>query len=81
GDIKSPEDIREKENKYPELRAVMIGRGLITDPALAREYKGGEPLDPEEFRLFFRIIFKIYRSELNADKYALDKMKELWGWA
>ena len=81
GDIKSPEDIREKENKYPELRAVMIGRGLITDPALAREYKGGEPLDPEEFRLFFRNIFKIYRSELNADKYALDKMKELWGWA
>ncbi len=81
GDIAAVEDINEIGNKYPGVSAVMIGRGLIGNPALAREYKGGEPLNPEEYRLFFRNIYKIYRKELNADKYALDKMKELWGWA
>ena len=81
GDIISKEDIAGIEEKYPKLSAVMIGRGLIGNPALAREYKGGEPIDHEEFRLLFRNIYKIYRKELNADKYALSKMKELWGWA
>ncbi len=81
GDIMNKEDIIKTEKKYPKLSAVMIGRGLMGNPALAREYKGGEPLSSDELRLFFRSIYKIYRKELNADKYALDKMKELWGWA
>ncbi|MCR4591467.1 MAG: tRNA-dihydrouridine synthase family protein [Lachnospiraceae bacterium] len=80
GDIKSPENIRDKFEKYSGLKAVMIGRGFIRNPALAREYKGGEALNKAELRLFLEKLYGIYTENLNAEKYAIDKMKELWGW-
>ena len=58
----------------------MIGRGFIRNPAIAREYKDGEPLTIPELKAFFRKIYAEYRENLHAEKYALDKMKELWGW-
>lgn len=80
GDISTCEDIRRIQEKYPKLRAVMIGRGFLKNPGLAREYKGGEKITVEEIREFTHKLYKAYKENLSAAKYALDKMKELWGW-
>ena len=39
GDITSVSQICEMERRYPKLAGVMIGRGLLTRPSLAAEYK------------------------------------------
>lgn len=54
GDIATVERIRELESKYPKLAGVMIGRGLLANPALAIEYKTGctwNELDRQELVL------------------------------
>lgn len=80
GDILTIDDIKSIKEEYPALKAVMIGRGFMRDPALAREYKGGEKLSLSELRTFTGELYSKYREKLHTDKYALDKMKELWGW-
>lgn len=39
GDVTTVEQICELERKFPNLAGVMIGRGLLANPFLAREYK------------------------------------------
>lgn len=39
GDIRSNEDLRNLKEAFPELKAVMIGRGMIADPMLAEKLK------------------------------------------
>ena len=80
GDLTSNDDIKDTFNKYPELKAVMIGRGMIRNLALAREYKGGEPLSLPEITGFTRELYRSYKESLHAEIYAVNKMKELWGW-
>lgn len=80
GEIKSSRNIEEVVNKYPRLKAVMIGRGMISNLALAREYKGGEPLSLPEITGFSRELYNSYKERLHAGIYAVNKMKELWGW-
>lgn len=65
------------------FHAVMLGRGLLANPALARELRGGSPLQPEELRRFHDDIFEAYRRLDFGEKNILFKMKELWnywGW-
>ncbi len=80
GDILTPEDVRRTEKRFPKLKGIMIGRGFMRDPALARETKGGEPISVSEIKEFTEKLYRIYKENLIAEKYALDKMKEMWGW-
>lgn len=48
GDLHTPDDIRRIEEEYPDLDGVMIGRGLLANPALAMEYREGIVLPREE---------------------------------
>lgn len=41
GDIATVEDIDNLAARYPNLKGVMIGRGLLSRPSLGAEYKGG----------------------------------------
>ena len=56
GDIFCVEDYRRIREKFPELGAVMTGRGVLADPALARELRGGEKLTKSEFRKFHDLV-------------------------
>ncbi len=80
GDIRSVNDIMSLLKKYPRLSAVMAGRGMIRNPALAREYKGGSPIQLSEIMDFTDELYITYKSTLNAGIYAVNKLKELWGW-
>ena len=78
GDIFCVEDYRRIREKFPELGAVMTGRGVLADPALARELRGGEKLTKSEFRKFHDLVYHTYREEVSGDRNVLFKMKELW---
>ena len=49
GDIITAGDIDGVMKDFPRLRGVMIGRGLLANPALAREWRSGELMPEAEF--------------------------------
>jgi tRNA-dihydrouridine synthase len=60
----------------------MLGRGLIANPALARELRGGEPLAGAELRQFHDGLLEDYCACILGEVNVLHKMKELWNyWA
>lgn len=82
GDICSKEDLEALQARFPQLAqeeaAVMIGRGLIVDPALARELQGGDPLQKQELRRFHKALYDSAVETLPGTVPVLGRMKELW---
>ncbi|NDV59201.1 tRNA-dihydrouridine synthase family protein [Bacteroides sp. 519] len=83
GDIKSIEDITSIHQHFPKLSGIMIGRGLLTNPALALEYKNGEPLSATEFKKrlmqMHQYVFNHYQNRLEGgDAQRLNKIKTFW---
>lgn len=77
GDIRTVEDVRKLEQEFPKLPAVMIGRGLISNPALVVQILG-QDTTKEALRGFYQDIYEAYQKELSGDVHLLHKMKELW---
>ena len=50
GDINTASDYESFVSAYPEIRMVMIGRGIIGDPELAERIKCGESIAEQEIR-------------------------------
>lgn len=82
GDVLTPADIHRVTERFPRLEGVMIGRGLLANPALAVEYVRGKSLSPEErmqkFRLFHAELLAAYAERLQGDQQLLTKMKTFW---
>ena len=76
GDIVTLNDIkRESTQGFSQL---MVGRGLIADPALFRKAKGGSALTRTEFSDYTQAIFNSYCDAFGNLKNALMRMKEYW---
>jgi len=77
GDITTVEKIRELENEFPDMEAVMIGRGLIGNPALAANYLDGtDKKDRTKFLTFLNLLIEGYREHFgNQELMVLDKIK------
>ena len=78
GDVTVEEDVRNLSERFPEVESVMIGRGVLADPALARKIKGGNGADKEEMRRFHDMLYEAYCVEMSGERTVLYKMKELW---
>lgn len=83
GDIHSLEDIERIQDRFPSLAGIMIGRGLLANPALALEYKEGRKLTADEMREKLRklhdSVFSSYKEQLEGgDAQLMDKMKSFW---
>jgi tRNA-dihydrouridine synthase len=79
GDIRTVHDFSLIAEKYPNLRAVMIGRGLVGNPALVREIRGGAPLTAEELKAFHDSLLESYMEAFQGDEYvSIRHMLELW---
>lgn len=66
--------------ELPQVGSVMIGQGLAANPALARQAKGGPPLDREELRAFHDQLYHTYLRDFSGERSAVFHMKELWGY-
>ncbi len=80
GDIRTGEDMRALEERFPALDRVMIGRGLLVDPALHLQLQGGRMPDRAALRTFHDRIYDWYRQEMPGARPVLFKMKELWAY-
>lgn len=78
GDIFSKADYEQLVQQFPTLDRIMIGRGLLQNPALAREIQGGAPLTKEEVRAYHDELYARYQQVMFGDKNLLFKMKEFW---
>ena len=80
GDVTNVSVFEEIYSRFPEIDAVMIGRGCITNPALIRTLETGEVLTLPEFQAFHDKMFETYSSLLSGDRHILFRMKELWSY-
>ena len=76
GDLFTAEDCRRLLEKYPWVSALMLGRGLVTNPALARELAGGPPLQLEDITGFHRRLWAAYAREC-PPQAALGRMRQM----
>lgn len=75
GEIKTIEDINNIVMQFPNIAAVMIGRGLIENPAMLCHEKG----DASHYALFHNCLLDAYATHLNGGEHQLLlKMKSLW---
>lgn len=78
GDIFSKQDYEKLILKFPDTDCIMTGRGILKDPSLARQLRGGKGADKAELRRFHDLLYAGYCEEMSGDRTILFKMKELW---
>ena len=78
GDICSVEDMEQLKIRFPQTDTVMMGRGVLANPALGRKLKGGSAATIEELKKFHDVLYAAYCEEMSGDRTILYKMKEMW---
>ena len=82
GDITELEHIDEIIRLFPDLSGIMIGRGLLARPTLAREWREGKVLsDAERLKISLGMhsrIFDIACHTLQGDQQVLSRMRAFW---
>lgn len=78
GDIFTPEDYHTIIERFPQLDSIMLGRGLIANPALGREIKVGQGLTKDELRRFHDDIYQYNLEKQCGNTNVLYRMKEYW---
>lgn len=89
GDLFNEGNIVQFGQDYPEISAVMLGRGLLANPALAEDahacieektMDSATHLTADRIRAFHEDVLEGYRRVIPGDKNVLFKMKELWAY-
>ena len=89
GDLFSAAEYGRFKERFPQVETVMLGRGLIRNPALAEELSGageaagssGEaPSRRQRLRAFHDELLSQYVELMSGDRNVLFKMKDLWGY-
>ena len=64
--------------KQMDVSGVMLGRGVLANPALFGEIRGTEKLSKERLWEFHERLLADYTQEMSGERNVLFKMKELW---
>lgn len=78
GDLSTSDQCHTFCAQFPNVASVMLGRGLIGDPALARKSLGGAPADIKSLQGFHDELFESYCVAFQNSRNAMMRMKELW---
>ena len=84
GDITCIKDILAIADRFPNLKGIMIGRGLLANPALATQYQSKETSDSAPLQALLKThnsILEDYRKRLQGDAQVLDKIRPFWTYA
>lgn len=60
GDLFTAQRAQETAAEFPAMAGMMLGRGLLANPALLREWKGGPPLTLEDLTGFHDALYRAY---------------------
>lgn len=75
GDLRSLADVDALAMKFPQVKAVMIGRGLLADPGMVTPGK----TDVKALEGFFTELLEEYLSAFGGSRNAMFRLKEHWG--
>lgn len=82
GDITTLDDIHIIEDKFPGLKGIMIGRGLLGNPLLACEYANNEEYSNSrriaKMLEMHEALMAEYSKILKGDTQMLNKMRTFW---
>ena len=78
GDVTTVEDLKMLEQQFPALSGIMVGRGLIADPALLRKAVGGPAASKEELRSYHDELYHGYTALFGMANCAVSRMKAHW---
>nr|AHF26424.1 dihydrouridine synthase family protein [uncultured bacterium Contig1468_n_1482_cl] len=79
GDLRTVEDVHALMERCPATDAVMIGRGMLADPALARRLRGGAAASEEELKTWYTSLYREWNDRFDAT-IALGRIKKLMEW-
>ncbi len=80
GGLASAEDCARLAAQFPQVSHVMIGQGLLANPALIRQAKGGPGPDKPELRAFHDALYQTYLTRFASQRNTVFHMKELWSY-
>ena len=78
GGIVTITDYQNYAAKYPKLKAIMVGQGMVSDPFLADRIKLGVCSDSALLRCFHDELYFAYAELFQSRNNAVKRMKELW---
>ena len=78
GDVTTAAQLHALEKEFPALSGIMVGRGLIADPALFRRARGGAPATKEELRGYLTDLYHGYTELFGSAGCAISRMKGHW---
>lgn len=80
GDIFNKAVYEEFVKTNPSVEAVMLGRGILLDPGLLGQIKGGGSTQKASVKDFHDELYHAYQEVLFGERVVLFKMKELWSY-
>ena len=80
GGLVTPEDCARFASRFPQVDRVMIGQGLLADPALVQKAKGGPGAGRETLRAFHDELYHTYLEIFASQRNTVFHMKELWSY-
>lgn len=78
GDINTVNDYQRLVESFPNINAVMVGRGLVANPKLAESFKKNSSMSLSDYKAYHDALYEAYVDNYGSVKDALFKMKELW---
>lgn len=82
GDICTPEDLNRIEERFPRLKAVMVGRGLLARPSLALEYAEGVEWSVDRrislITEMHNSLFEHFKNIIPGEEQLLYKVRTFW---
>lgn len=80
GDIFTINDYSKIMKRFPKVKTVMLGRGIIANPGLINEIKDNTNIDKKVLKEFHDEVLYKYIALFDEDRNAIFRMKELWGY-
>lgn len=78
GELKTVDDVDDIVKQFPQVAGVMLGRGILADMSLARELRGGQKLDTNNFRRYHAELADTHAQKMSGDNQVLGKLKPYW---
>lgn len=78
GDLTTAAQLHTLEQEFPTLSALMVGRGIIANPALLRQAVGGPAASKEELYGYLTELYQGYTALFGSANSAISRMKGHW---
>jgi tRNA-dihydrouridine synthase len=80
GDIFTVEDHNKFTKAFPEVKTIMLGRGILANPGLVNLIKNNTKLDKRMLKDFHDELLNEYLQLTSNERNVVFRMKELWGY-